>query len=185
VFVQSYRPGALAKRGFGPNELAALRPGIVYVSLNAWGDVGPWRNRRGFDSVVQAVSGIAHLSGDGTRPGNIPAAAIDYVAGDLMALGAMAALHRRATEGASWHVRVSLARVGQWIVERGLVAPADEAATPRELAPDVIASLCMQRVTPSGTISHLMPVVGMSETPCFWARPSALPGTHKAAWPAG
>src|SRR6185436_5840570 len=59
VFSQSYRPGTLAERGFSPEALAALRPGIVCVSLSAWGASGPWAARRGFDSIVQAVSGMA------------------------------------------------------------------------------------------------------------------------------
>ncbi|HEX9183581.1 MAG TPA: CoA transferase, partial [Burkholderiales bacterium] len=64
VFSQSYRPGALAGRGFSPEEVARLRPGIVYVSLNAWGQAGPWKERRGFDSIVQTVSGMAYAQGD-------------------------------------------------------------------------------------------------------------------------
>ena len=63
VFVQSYRPGALVARGFSPEALAKLRPGIVCASLSAWGPIGPWRERRGFDSIVQSVSGIAHAHG--------------------------------------------------------------------------------------------------------------------------
>src|SRR6516225_1154346 len=59
VFSQGYRPGTLAGRGLSPEELAALRPGLVYVSLCAFSHTGPWASRRGFDTVVQNVSGIA------------------------------------------------------------------------------------------------------------------------------
>ena len=59
VFSQGYRPGTLGARGLSPEELAALRPGLVYVSLCAFGHTGPWASRRGFDTVIQAVSGIA------------------------------------------------------------------------------------------------------------------------------
>ena len=96
VFSQSYRPGALAARGFSPQALAALRPGIVCVSLSAWGGNGPWRERRGFDSIVQSVSGMALASGEGGKPQLLPVSAIDYVSGYLMAFGAMVALARRA-----------------------------------------------------------------------------------------
>ena len=58
VFSQGYRPGTLASRGLSPEELAAIRPGLVYVSLSAFGHAGPWASRRGFDTVVQTVSGI-------------------------------------------------------------------------------------------------------------------------------
>ena len=116
VFSQSYRPGALAARGFAPQELAKLRPGIVYVSLSAWGMTGPWKDRRGFDSIVQCVSGMADVQGAGGAPKLLPCSAIDYVSGYLMAFGAMVALARRAKEGGSWLVRVGLARTGKWIV---------------------------------------------------------------------
>src|SRR5262249_41733769 len=58
VFSQGYRPDSLANRGLSPAELAAIRPGLVYVSLSAFGHTGPWASRRGFDTVVQTVSGI-------------------------------------------------------------------------------------------------------------------------------
>src|SRR5262249_28124927 len=123
VFSQSYRPGALAARGFSPEEAAKLRPGIVYVTLSAWGTQGPWSQRRGFDSIVQTVSGMAVAqagAADATaKPKLMPVSAIDYVSGYLMAYGALVALARRAREGGSWLVRVSLARTGKWIVDRG------------------------------------------------------------------
>ena len=69
VFVQSYRAGALAGYGFSPERIAELRPGIVYVTLNAYGQAGPWRDRRGFDSLVQSVSGIGYEGRSGGRCG--------------------------------------------------------------------------------------------------------------------
>src|SRR5690606_28951101 len=78
VFVQSYRPGALEAAGFGPREVAALRPGIVYVTLSAWSHQGPWAGRRGYDTLVQAATGIAHEHGEWAGAGgprHVPAAA--------------------------------------------------------------------------------------------------------------
>jgi len=182
VFSQSYRPGTLAARGFSAEEAARLRPGIVYVTLSAWGTEGPWKERRGFDSIVQTVSGMACEQGRAasgpSKPRLLPVSAIDYVSGYLMAFGAMAALARRATEGGSWLVRVSLARTGKWIVDRGAVE--DFATVPAELAPDELRSLVMQ----TGNVSHLRPVLGLSETPPFWERPPVPLGTHPASWPA-
>lgn len=180
IFSQSYRPGALAARGFSPQQAAQLRPGIVYVSLNAWGQTGPWKDRRGFDSIVQTVSGMAHASGDGVKPKLLPVSAIDYVSGTLMAYGAMVALARRAREGGSWLVRVALARTGKWIVDRGTV---DASAAPADLPPEELAQLCMQTQSPAGVIGHLKPVVQMSETPPRWARPPVPPGHHRPEWP--
>src|SRR3989440_2972374 len=104
VFSQGYRPGTLGNRGFSAEALAKLRPGIVVVSLCAFSHVGPWASRRGFDTVVQTVSGITSRQGElfpGSAPGPqfYPVSAIDYLTGYLMAFGAMVALARRAREG--------------------------------------------------------------------------------------
>ncbi len=118
VFVQSYRPGSLAAKGFGPEDLAAARPGTVVVSLSAYGHTGPWRDRRGFDSLVQMSCGIAAHGGT-DRPRPLPAQALDHGTGWLAAHGVMTALLRRATEGGSWHVRLSLARTAEWLHDLG------------------------------------------------------------------
>jgi crotonobetainyl-CoA:carnitine CoA-transferase CaiB-like acyl-CoA transferase len=180
VFSQSYRPGALAARGFSPQALAALRPGIVCVSLSAWGDSGPWRGRRGFDSIVQAVSGMAHASGDAKAPKLLPVSAIDYVSGYLMAYGATVALARRAREGGSWLVRVGLARVGQWIVERGTV---DASGVGADVPADELARYCDEMDTPLGRIRYLRPVIELSHARGAWERPPVPLGTHAAQWP--
>jgi crotonobetainyl-CoA:carnitine CoA-transferase CaiB-like acyl-CoA transferase len=182
VFSQSYRPGALAARGFAPEDLAILRPGIVCVSLSAWGGTGPWRERRGFDTIVQTVSGMALASGGGAKPKYLPVSAIDYVSGYLMALGTMAALARRAAEGGSWLVRVSLARTGRWITDRGEVGAAALRDVAEELAEEEIARLTMETESPLGRIRHLKPVAVLSETPGCWTRPPVPLGHDRPAW---
>ena len=130
IFVQGYRPGAVKGNGFGPDEAARLRPGIIYVSLCAYGHEGPWANRRGFDSLVQNANGIndAEAKAAGAKqPKPLPCQALDHAAGYLMAFGAMAALARRFTEGGSWHVRVSLAQTGHWMRGLGRVPTASPA----------------------------------------------------------
>ena len=181
VCVQGYRPGSLARRGFGAEKLAALRPGIVLVELSAWGRTGPWALRRGFDTLVQTASGMALTEGAG-KPRLMPVSAIDYVSGYLMALGAMAALLRRAREGGSWHVRVSLARSGQWIVERGLLDEAAVAGLPRDLPDAEVARLSQETPSPFGLIRHLAPAARMSETPARWERPPVPLGHDPAEW---
>ena len=183
VFSQSYRPGTLAARGFSPEALAALRPGIVCVSLCAWDMTGPWRERRGFDSIVQSVSGMAQLSAKDGRPQYLPVSAIDYVSGYLMAFGATVALERRAREGGSWLVRVALARVGQWIVDRGILPQNTLDEVPAELPDRELRALMGEMQTPTGTIRYLRPVVQLSHTPPYWSRPPVPLGTHAAAWP--
>ena len=176
VFSQSFRPGTLAARGFSPEQAAELRPGIVYVTLSAWGAEGPWRERRGFDSIVQTVSGMAYAQG-GDKPKLMPVSAIDYVSGYLMAYGALVALARRATEGGSWQVRVSLARTGKWIVDRGFND--GFASVPSELSPEELQKLTTQTLN----FSHLRPVLELSETMPYWERPPVPLGTHLPEWP--
>jgi len=183
VFSQSYRPGSLAARGLDVETLAALRPGIVCVELSAWGRTGPWAQRRGFDTVVQCASGMAMIQGGGETPRTMPVAAIDYVSGYLMAFGAMVALERRVREGGSWRVRVSLARTGKWIVDRGLLDAAAIANVPKELPHDEIARITMQTPSPLGLIRHLAPVARMSDMPTRWARPPMPLGHDAPAWP--
>jgi crotonobetainyl-CoA:carnitine CoA-transferase CaiB-like acyl-CoA transferase len=180
VFVQSYRPGALAARGFSAESLARLRPGIVCASLSAWGPTGPWRERRGFDSIVQAVSGIAQANGDGAKPRLLPVSAIDYVSGYLMAFGVCVALARRASEGGSWLVRVALARVGKWIIDRGTAQRYH--GLPEDLAEAELAPLLAEMDAPDGRIRYLKPVLELSETPAYFARPPVPLGYHRPAW---
>jgi hypothetical protein len=102
VFVQGYRPGALAKLGFAPEAAAALRPGLVAVSLSAYGHAGPWAERRGFDSLVQTATGLNALEAEAAgqdRPKPLPCQALDHASGYLMAFGAMAAPWPRPAAG--------------------------------------------------------------------------------------
>lgn len=182
VFSQSYRPGALARHGLAPEALAQLRPGIVYVTLSAWGREGPWSGRRGYDTVVQSANGMAWKPNN-ERPAFLPYSAQDYVAGYVLAFGAMVALARRVREGGSWLVRASLAGAGHWIRQHGLLEPSEYAHLPTELPADELRSLTTEHDSPIGRITHLAPVVRMSETPARWARPSVPRGYHPPVWP--
>ncbi len=189
VFSQGYRPGTLGSRGFSPEALAQLRPGIVAVSLCAFSHAGPWASRRGFDTVVQTVSGITHRQGElfpGEAPGPqfYPVSAIDFLTGYLMAFGAMVALKRRTLEGGSWLVRISLAQVGRWLVERGQVPEAQLQNLEKEFTPAEIERWTMVSNTPVGRLRHLAPVVRFSETPARWDRPTVPLGHHQPVWPA-
>jgi crotonobetainyl-CoA:carnitine CoA-transferase CaiB-like acyl-CoA transferase len=188
VFSQGYRPGTLAGRGLSPEELAQLRPGLVYVSLCAFGHAGPWASRRGFDTVVQAVGGITIRQAEcfpGKSPGPqfYPVSAIDYCTGYLMAFGAMVALERRTREGGSWLVRISLAQVGKWIVDLGEVPAAALKGVPAEFTAGELERWSMVSETPAGRLRHLKPALQLSETQPYWARPTVPLGYHRPAWP--
>jgi crotonobetainyl-CoA:carnitine CoA-transferase CaiB-like acyl-CoA transferase len=181
VFAQGYRSGSLARRGFGPEELAELRPGIVAVSVNCYGDAGPWRQRPGWEQMAQTTSGIAVTQGGPDHPALLPAAACDYTTGYLAALGTVAALWRRAREGGSYHVRASLCQTARWFTEAP--ATAGDASGLGDLAPYVVTS-----ETPYGRLQHLGPVAQLPRTPSRWEVPTSPIGTHAAAWrpdPAG
>lgn len=181
VFVQSYRPDALGARGFSPAALAALRPGIVCVTLNAYGHAGPWQARRGFDSLVQSVSGIAHESGRAfglEGPRHLPCQALDHATGYLAAVGAMTALARRAVEGGSWLVRLSLAQTGRWIDGLGRV----DGTRVADPTLDDVADLMRTIESPYGRVRHVAPAPRLSETPGGWTLPPARLGSHPAVW---
>jgi len=177
VFTQGYRSGALARRGFGPDALHALRPGIVYTSINCYGHEGPWAQRPGWEQLAQAVTGIAHEHGGASSPRLLPAAATDYNTGYLAALGTMIALGRRAREGGSWHVRASLCQTGMWLSRMRRSDTAGAGLDAEQVAPFLV-----QSDTAYGRLSHLGPIVEMSETPARWALPTPPLGTHPPVW---
>ena len=179
VFTQGYRPGTIGKRGLSPEQVAALRPGIVCVSVCAYGHDGPWSGRRGFDSIVQNVTGLTTVQGTLAGPRNLPVQALDYICGYLAALGAMVGLARRAEQGGSWLVRVSLVQVAHWIASLGTVEASRGA---KELTEAELAGMLMESDGPIGHLRHLKPVVHLSETPAFYAKPPEPLGTSPARW---
>src|SRR5262249_4204240 len=164
IFVQGYRPGGLAALGFSPEACAELRPGIIAVTLSAYGHKGPWAGRRGFDSLVQNASGlnVAEAEAAGVpAPRELPAQALDHASGYLTALGALRALARKAHEGGSWHVRISLAQTGHWLAQLARVA--DGVAHPDSAFAD-IADLIETADTPFGRLSSVRHAAQLSET---------------------
>jgi crotonobetainyl-CoA:carnitine CoA-transferase CaiB-like acyl-CoA transferase len=180
VFVQGYRPGGLAALGYGPAEAAALRPGIVMVSLSAYGSTGPWAARRGFDSLVQTATGFndAEAAAFGSGPPRaLPMQILDHASGYLMALGAQAAMLRQMNEGGSWHVQVSLARTAHWLRTLGRVAGGFDAPPPD------FSGLLEASASGFGELQALRHAAQLSKTPAAWVRPSVPPGTHPLQWP--
>jgi crotonobetainyl-CoA:carnitine CoA-transferase CaiB-like acyl-CoA transferase len=181
VFSQGYRLGTLARRGFSPERLAELRPGIVYVSENCYGHVGPWAERPGWEQLAQAATGMSHREGRASSAGVprlAPAAVNDYTTGWFGAYGAMVALARRAVEGGSWHVQVSLGQTCSWYQALGDDNDLGAATGVGDLSP-----FLMERPTDGwGAISHLVPALSMAETPPRWDLPPAPGGSHAPEW---
>ena len=182
VFSQGYRPGAVAALGFSPEEAARLRPGIVYVSMSAFGTRGPWRDRRGYDSVVQSVGGFCDEVAVDGEPRFLPVSALDYVTGYLAAFGVLTALARRAAEGGSYHVQLSLAQTGRYLNGLPRTGAAERAACPPELPAGRLAGLLTETETPFGRLRHLAPTAVMSLTPPRWDLPTVPMNHDSPAW---
>lgn len=182
VFSQGYRGGAMERLGFGPLELARLRPGIIYTAINCYGHEGPWAARPGWEQLAQTVSGMAHVHGGEAGPELQPGAVTDYTTGYLAAFGALVALHRRALWGGSYLVRVSLVQTGVWVRSLGVAGPERLDAT----VPLTEAEMDGFKITSDsgfGRMTHLRPAVRMSATPARWARPTVPLGSHPPLWP--
>lgn len=180
VFSQGYRPGVLAARGFGPADLAKQRPGIVTLTISCYGSGGPFAERAGWEQIAQTVTGICHANDAGTgTPALIHAAACDWITGYLGAYGVLLALMRRAREGGSYHVRVSLCQSGMFIQRQGmgvLDKSLDGLTCPEAEALQIEAD------SPYGTMRFLKPVVQLSETPARWARSTPKLGGDEPRW---
>ncbi|MDZ7685545.1 MAG: CoA transferase [Gammaproteobacteria bacterium] len=180
VFVQGYRPGAIAARGFSPEAVARQFPGSVYVSLSAYGESGPWSSRRGFDSLVQTAMGFniaeAEAAGSDT-PRPMPVQILDYASGFLMAFATEVALLRQQTEGGTWHARIGLAQTAQWL--RGLGRNDDNFHLRKPALQDHLQAFpCSE-----GELRAMPHAARMDGTHCASVRPSVRPGYHETIWP--
>jgi crotonobetainyl-CoA:carnitine CoA-transferase CaiB-like acyl-CoA transferase len=183
IVIDGFRPGATAARGFGPEEAARRRPGIVYASLSAYGHRGPWAGRRGFDSLVQTASGFNHaeaLAAGVDRPKELPCQALDHAAGYLLAFGAMMARLKQSREGGSWLVRASLAQTGRWIWQQGRVP--NGFAIP-EPSTDAVEAVLETSASPFGPVRAVGHAARLSETPARWDRPTVPLGSNEPSWP--
>ncbi|WMT77874.1 CoA transferase [Bradyrhizobium sp. Ash2021] len=184
IFSQGYRPHAIARLGFSPDEAASINPGIVYVTLSAYGRAGPWAERRGFDSLVQTASGFNHAEGQAAGvdgPKELPAQMLDHATGYFMAFGAMMAKARQAREGGSWHVRVSLAQTGRWLWNLGRVA---DGFMTEDLKGETVMPFIEEVASGFGPLRSVRHSAVLSKTPAFWARPAMPLGSHLPQWPA-
>jgi crotonobetainyl-CoA:carnitine CoA-transferase CaiB-like acyl-CoA transferase len=183
VVIDGYRPGAIASLGFGARQLAALRPGIVYLSVSCFGSGGPFADRAGWEQIAQAVTGICQTHGQLTGAGQpklVRATMCDYNTGYLAAYGVMLALTRRAREGGSWAVRASLCQTAMFIRRQGLREEFSDG--PERLADTELNRCYIAAETSYGALKTLGPVLRMSETQPRWARPTPRFGGDQPEW---
>ena len=182
IFSQGYRPGAMEKLGFGPEELSEIRPGLIYLSINCYGFDGEFSDRGGWEQIAQIMTGLTTMEDGSSKmdpPSLLPAAANDYITGYLGAYGALLALARRAKEGGSYHVRVSLCQTAMMIYRNGQIL---DGLAPEELSLREIEELSILSRTHLGEAKHLAPVLNLSDTPPFWKMPTPKLGGNKAEW---
>lgn len=180
VLVHGYRPGALDGLGLGAAVRRAARPGLIEVTLDAWGWTGPWAGRRGFDSLVQMSSGIAHAGMDwagADKPTPLPVQALDHATGYLMAASALTLLTRAVEGQGAGTARLSLSRTGALLTRHRQGVPGYLGLThePDDHTPG-------EEATSWGPARRLRPALTVEGAPVAWSRPALAVGSAEAAW---
>lgn len=175
VVVTGYRPGALDRFGLAPEALAERHPGLVVVTLAAWGHDGPWAGRRGFDSLVQAACGIAVAEGGAGTPGALPAQVLDHVTGYLVAAAAALGLHRQRRTGGSHLYRLALTATAGWL--QGLPR-----ATPAEIEETDPMPHLTELSAPDGRLTLAAPPGTVDDRPLSWPDPPPAFGAAEPRW---
>lgn len=178
VVLTGYRPGALRRFGLDRETLLSDHPHLVVVELSAWGDTGPWGDQRGFDSIVQAVSGIAtsYTSDDGS-PGALPVQALDHATGYLMAATAMRLLARRPQEGGAG-ARLALARTADWLMRHNAAPVGTDEVFDGPESPLWLAAT----ESPYGTMEYVRPPIFSGDVPLDFPTPPGRYGQDPAEW---
>lgn len=184
VLVHGYRADALSARGYDQTRLQQLSPGLVDVSLNAYGWTGPWRNRRGFDSLVQMSCGIAEsgrLWKKSDSPSPLPVQALDHATGYMMAAAVLEGMRQRMLHNIGFTARLSLARTACLLTDN----PYPERVQPEGIgAPQAHDMRADTEITPWGIGCRLRSPVWLAETPLTWSRPASPLGSAEPVWQA-
>jgi crotonobetainyl-CoA:carnitine CoA-transferase CaiB-like acyl-CoA transferase len=180
VLVCGYRPGALTRFGLGPDHLAEAHPGLVVLVLDAWGHSGPWSGRRGFDSIVQAASGIAlGESSDGIEPGALPCQLLDHGTGYLIAAAALEGLWCQAERGGTQFRYLSLARTAAWLLA---TAPAIGPGPPAIDETAEAERWTVQLSSASGPVRAIAPPGRLGREPLQWPPAASRYGADEPVW---
>ncbi|AWY40894.1 acyl-CoA transferase [Pseudomonas putida] len=179
IVLHGYRADALERLGYGITERQKLAPGLIDVSLNAYGWSGPWQNRRGFDSLVQMSSGIAEAGmqwKQADKPTPLPVQALDQATGYLMAASAIKLLADRLNNGRGGSARLSLARTAKLLIEHG--AGIDD---PLRAEDEADQGMLVEQ-TPWGPAHRLHVPLKITGTPLQWTIAASELGSHRPQW---
>lgn len=180
VLVHGYRKDALERIGFDASTRQAIRPGLIDISLNAYGHSGPWERRRGFDSLVQFSTGIADAGmawRQSAAPVSLPVQALDHATGYLVAAAAVRAVTARATGGGSLSARLSLARTAKLLIDHKH-GPTD---TPMAELTDADFDPVIEQ-TDWGPAQRLLSPILLAGAPMYWTRPATRLGSYEPNW---
>ena len=182
MFASTYRPAVNERFGLLPEQLAAASErGIVYMSANAYGHSGPWKHRPGFDQNGQVASGFAMAEAQGGPPQFSPVFYLaDLITGYFAAAGMMAALHRRAIEGGSYQVKLSLTRSVMWVQELGLLDLEAQGEVPET---DTYPAEKVSTDTGYGAVTSLAPPLTFTNLTLPATERLVPYGADPAAWP--
>lgn len=180
ILVHGYRKDALGKIGFDASARQGIRPGLIDISLNAYGHDGPWEKRRGFDSLVQFSTGIAAAGMEwrqSASPVSLPVQALDHATGYLLAAAAIRALIARTTGEGGLTARLSLARTAKLLIDHQSIPTEREFA--KAAASDYAVNL---EQSAWGPAQRLLPPVTIEAAPMWWDRPASRLGSASATW---
>ena len=180
LFIHGYRPEALGALGYGEDIRRALNPSVVDVRLDVYGWSGPWRNRRGFDSLIQMSTGIAAAGRawrGADKPVSLPVPALDHATGYFMAAAAVCGLALRLSKGQAISASLSLARTAALLMGTPRQGIEPKALTPADA--DYSADI---EVTDWGAAHRALPLVRVAGAPMGWTRPASRLGSAPAAW---
>ncbi|WP_081687876.1 CoA transferase [Rhizobium mesoamericanum] len=175
VVINSMRPSALGSLGFDLETLQALNPNLVLANASYALPGTPWQDRRGFEQIAQAVTGVMHVNSEGMEaPTLISVLMNDYLTGYLGAIGTIAALCQREERGGFWKIDAALSRCSTMATD--FLQPVDAEPYEPVLMRDLIEH-GIDQMTPHGLFTRLKPAVEFSQTPSMFVLPPGLPGS--------
>jgi len=185
VLVHGYRPDALENLGYDETRRRRIAPELIEVCLNAYGWTGPWRGRRGFDSLVQMSCGIADAGmkwAGHNKPTPLPVQALDFATGYLMAAAVLGALGGKMAGNGTHSAKLSLARTAELLIAHPQDRPAQDRPDALSIEANKADFADKIEQTPWGKAHRLRPALEITGTPMQWDSPACELGSARADW---
>jgi len=184
IFFANKRPGYLNNFHLTAEDLALVRPGIIHVDMSLYGPTGPWSGRTGYDQNAGGVTGVLTREGTFENPALTEIFVVnDYIMAWLSAMAVAATLKRRAIEGGSYRIQISLVRLSMWLLRMGIFDKAyahEIGSTSGDHA--YLPPITFEADTPCGHYQGVTDQVNMSDTPGSFQFPLVPRGSSKPVW---